>query len=43
LTPGEAEQLGRLVESFVKSVEAHDVQERLAALEAQVQSKGPPL
>jgi hypothetical protein len=43
LTPGEAAELSKLVDSFSRAIEVHDVQERLAALEAQAQSKGPPL
>ena len=35
LTPSEAAELGKLVDAHVKAIEATDVQERLARLEAQ--------
>ena len=35
LTPSEAAELGKLVDSHVKAIEATDIQERLARLEAQ--------
>jgi hypothetical protein len=34
LTPGEAAELGKLVESFVTTLEATEIEERIAALEA---------
>jgi hypothetical protein len=33
LTPGEAAELGKLVESFVRTLEAHDFEQRLIRLE----------
>ena len=34
LTPGEARELGRLLEAHLRAVELHDLEARLAALEA---------
>ena len=36
LTPGEASDVARLVETFVRAVEAHDLAKRLEALEERV-------
>jgi hypothetical protein len=37
LTPSEASELSKLVETFVKVLDLHDVQRRLEALEASLQ------
>ncbi len=38
LTTGQAAELGKLVESFVKAIEAADLEERIIALEGNVRS-----
>src|SRR4051812_13681442 len=39
LTPGEAAELSKLVDSFTRAIEVHDVQERLAAVEAELRKE----
>jgi hypothetical protein len=41
LTPGEASEIGKLVEGFCRIVEASDFEERLKAIEERVDARHP--